>query len=168
MSGPKLGRGVVVGENVQFGQNAVIWNYVVIGGNARIADGTCVGSFCDIGKRVTIGKNCNIQAHVTISNECKIGDDVFIGPNSSLLNDKYPLSNVLTPPVVRDHAVIGGGVTVLPGVVVGERSVVGAGSVLTKDVPPGTVVAGVPARVVLSLREYESKRKNYASDKGRR
>ena len=164
---PRLGKGVIAGENVQFGENVVIWHYVVIGDNARIGDGTCVGSFCDIGKDVVIGRNCNIQAHVTISNGCKIGDNVFIAPNSSLLNDKYPRSDLLTPPVVEDHAVIGGGVTVLPDVVIGEKSVVGAGSVVTKDVPSRTVVAGVPARAVMGLQEYEAKQKDYSSDKSR-
>jgi len=160
---PRLGKGVIVEENVQFGENVVIWNYVVIGSNTRIGDGTCVGSFCDIGKDVVIGRNSNVQAHVTISNGCKIGDDVFIAPNSSLLNDKYPKSELLTPPVVRDHAVIGGGVTVLPNVVICEKSVVGAGSVVTKDVPPKTVVAGVPARAVMTLEEYAAKRKNISN-----
>jgi UDP-2-acetamido-3-amino-2,3-dideoxy-glucuronate N-acetyltransferase len=166
MSKLRLGKGVVAGENVQFGENVVIWNYVVVGDNARVGEGTCVGSFCDIGKDVVIGKNCNIQAHVTISNGCKIGNDVFIAPNSSLLNDKYPRSSLLTPPVVKDHAVIGGGVTVLPDVTIGEKSIVGAGSVVTRTVLPRTVVAGVPARFVMSLQEYEAKQKNYSSDKG--
>jgi acetyltransferase-like isoleucine patch superfamily enzyme len=93
---------------------------------------------------------------------------VFIAPNSSLLNDKYPRSSLLAPPIVEDHAVIGGGVTVLPDVIIGENSVVGAGSVVTKTVPRRTVVAGVPARFVMSRKEYEAKQKNRSSDKSRR
>jgi acetyltransferase-like isoleucine patch superfamily enzyme len=120
-----------------------------------------VGSFCDIGKNVTIGQNCNIQAHVTISNECALGNNVFIAPNSSLLNDKYPKSNFLTSPVVKDNVVVGGGVTVLPGVILGENSVVGGGSVVTKNVPSGRVFMGVPAKEVMTKQEYEAKREAF-------
>jgi UDP-2-acetamido-3-amino-2,3-dideoxy-glucuronate N-acetyltransferase len=161
MSKPRLGQGVIVGRNVHFGEKVTIWNYVVIGDNTRIDDGTLVGSFCDIGKEVMIGRNCNIQAHVTISNGCKIGDNVFIAPNTSLLNDRYPKSVLLTPPTIGDDAVIGGGVTILPGVLIGKKAVVAGGSVVTKDVLPSMVVKGVPAKVAMTLVEYEAKRKNY-------
>jgi len=158
---PKTGRGVVIGKNVQFGRSVTIWNYVVIGDNTQIGDETCVGSFCDIGKNVAIGKNCNIQAHVTISNGCRIGNKVFIAPNSSLLNDRYPVSSLLTPPVVRDNVVIGGGATILPGVTINEDSVVAAGSVVTKDVPKRVVVKGVPAEKVMTIEEYKAKRETF-------
>jgi acetyltransferase-like isoleucine patch superfamily enzyme len=151
----------MVGGNVHFGEKVVIWNYVVVGDNTRIGDGTLVGSFCDIGKEVIIGRNCNIQAHATISNGCKIGDNVFIAPNTSLLNDRYPKSVLLTPPIVEDDAVIGGGVTILPGVVIGRKAIVAGGSVVTKDVQSGMVVKGVPAKVAMTLEEYEAKRKKY-------
>jgi acetyltransferase-like isoleucine patch superfamily enzyme len=156
---PKTGKGVIIGANVQFGKDVVV--YVVIGDNTKIGDGTCVGSFCDIGKNVTIGKNCNIQAHVTISNECILGNNVFIAPNSSLLNDKYPKSNVLTFPIVKDNVIIGGGVTILPGVILGENSVIGGGSVVTKNVPPGKVMMGVPAKEIMTKEEYEAKREAF-------
>jgi UDP-2-acetamido-3-amino-2,3-dideoxy-glucuronate N-acetyltransferase len=158
MQNPKRGVGIVKGTNVEIGKNVAIWNYVVIGDNTKIGDATIIGSFVDIGKNVTLGKNCNIQAHVTISNGCIIGDNVFIAPNSSLLNDKYPKSSFLNPPIIKDNAAIGGGVTVLPNVTVGEKAVVGGGSVVAKDVPARTVVAGCPAEKVLSLEEYEAKR----------
>jgi acetyltransferase-like isoleucine patch superfamily enzyme len=163
MLNPKKGTGIVTGANVEIGENVAIWNYVVIGDNTKIGDGTLIGSFCDIGKNVVLGKNCNIQAHVTISNGCVLGDHVFIAPNSSLLNDKYPKSPFLTPPIVKDNAVIGGGVTVLPDVTIGEKAVIGGGSVVTKNVPPRTVVAGDPARVVMTLEEYEAKRDAFIS-----
>ena len=159
MPKPKTGNGVIIGKNVRFGKDLVIWNYVVIGDNTKIGDGTCIGSFCDIGKNVVIGQNCIIQAHVTVSNECKIGDNVFIGPNSSLLNDKFPHSRCLTPSIIKDDVVIGGCVTVLPNVTVNENSVIAAGSVVTKDVPPETVVKGVPAKPMMTKHEYETKRK---------
>jgi len=150
---------------VEFGKDVVVWNYVVIGDNTKIGDGTCIGSFVDIGKNVTIGKKCNIQAHVTISNECILGDNVFIAPNSSLLNDKYPKSNLLTAPIVKDNVVIGGGVTVLPSVVLGENSVIGGGSVVAASVPPGKVLMGVPAKEVMTKEEYEAKREAFLKAK---
>ena len=163
MLNPKRGVGIVKGADVEIGEGVAIWNYVVIGDKTRIGSGTSIGSFCDIGKEVLIGKNCNIQAHVTISNGCILGDNVFIAPNTSLLNDKYPKSAVLTPPVIKDGAAIGGGVTVLPDVTVGEKAVIGGGSVVTKDVPPKKVAFGVPAEVMTSLDEYETKRGKFIS-----
>jgi len=161
MSKPKIGTGLIIGKNVQFGKNVTIWNYVVIGDDTKIGDGARIGSFCDIGKKVIIGKNCIIQAHVTISSECKLGDNIFIGPNSSLLNDKFPHSKCLTPSIIRDNVVIGGCVTILPSITVGENSVIAAGSVVTKNIPPETVVKGIPAERMMTRREYEMKRKAF-------
>lgn len=158
---PKIGKGVVVGKNVHLGQDIIIWNYVVIGDSTKIGDGTHIGSFCDIGKNVVIGRNCKIQAHVTISNACELGDNVFIGPNSSLLNDKFPHSRCLTPTVIGNNVVIGGCVTLLPNVTVNENSVIAAGSVVTKDVPPETVVKGIPAKLMMSKKEYETRRQEF-------
>jgi UDP-2-acetamido-3-amino-2,3-dideoxy-glucuronate N-acetyltransferase len=163
MQNPKKGTGIVTGANVEIGKDVSIWNYVVIGDGTKIGDGTLIGSFVDLGKNVVLGKNCNIQAHVTISNGCILGDDVFIAPNSSLLNDKYPKSSFMTPPTVKDGAAIGGGVTILPGVTVGEKAVVGGGSVVTKDVAARTVVAGCPAKVVMTLKQFEAKREIFLS-----
>ena len=164
MQNPKKGTGIITGTNVEIGKDVSIWNYVVIGDGTKIGDGTMIGSFVDIGKSVVLGKNCNIQAHVTISNGCVLGDNVFIAPNSSLLNDKYPKSGLLTPPIIRDGAAIGGGVTILPNVTVGEKAVVGGGSVVAKDVPPKTVVAGTPAKKVMSLEAYETKREAFLKE----
>ena len=161
MPKPKIGTGLIIGENVQFGEKVTIWNYVVIGDDTRIGDGARIGSFCDIGKKVIIGKNCIIQAHVTISSECELGDNIFVGPNSSLLNDKFPHSKCLTPSIIRDNVVIGGCVTILPSITVGENSVIAAGSVVTKNIPPETVVKGIPAEPMMTRREYEMKRKAF-------
>ena len=167
MHNAKKGQGIITGVNVEIGANVSIWNYVVIGDNTKIGDGTLIGSFCDIGKNVTLGKNCNIQAHVTISNGCILGDDVFIAPNSSLLNDKYPKSTFMTPPIIKDGARIGGGVTILPDVAVGEKAIIGGGSVVTKNVPARTVWAGAPAKAVLTLQEYEAKREAFINSRKR-
>lgn len=165
MQPSKRGVGIIQGVNVKIGAGCAIWNYVVIGDNTTIGDNTVIGSFVDIGKDVIIGKNCNIQAHVTISNGCVLGDNVFIAPNTSLLNDKYPKSPFMTPPVIKDGAAIGGGVTILPNVTIGEKAVVGGGSVVTKDVPANTVVAGCPAKKVMTLQEFEKKRKEFLAEK---
>jgi acetyltransferase-like isoleucine patch superfamily enzyme len=167
MLNPKKGQGIITGANVEIGANVSIWNYVVIGDNTKIGDGTLIGSFCDIGKDVVLGKNCNIQAHVTISNGCRLGDNVFIAPNSSLLNDKYPKSQFMTPPIIKDNAVIGGGVTILPDVTIGESAVIGGGSVVTKNVPPRTVLAGDPAKIVMTLEDYEAKRKSFIKSRSK-
>ena len=164
---PKMGKGVITGENVRFGKDVTVWNYVVIGDNAKIGDGTVIGSLCDIGKNVTIGKDCSIQAHVTISNECRIGDRVFIAPNTSLLNDKYPKSGMLTPVFVKSRAIVGGGVTILPGVTIEEDSVIGGGSVVTRNVPTKTVVMGVPARPAMTLEAYDAKRRAFLKRRSR-
>ncbi len=161
MSEPQLGKGVIVGKNVQFGKDVIVWNYVVIGDNSKIGDGTRIGSFCDIGRDVIIGNNCIIQAHVTISNECRLAENVFVGPGTSLLNDKFPHSRCLTPSILEDNVVIGGCVTVLPNVTVHENSVVAAGSVVTKDVPSEILVKGVPAKKMMTIEEYEVKRKAF-------
>ena len=164
MQTPKKGTGIVEGKDVVIGKDVSIWNYVVIGDRTIIGDGTLIGSFVDLGKDVVLGRNCNIQAHVTISNGCILGNDVFIAPNSSLLNDKYPKSSHMTPPTIRDGARIGGGVTILPNVTVGEKAVVGGGSVVTKDVAPKTVVAGCPAKKVMTLEQFEAKQERFLAE----
>ena len=144
-------------------ESVTIYPPTYVHDTAEIGEGTKIGAFCDIGKNVKIGKNCNIQCHVTISNGCKIGNNVFIGPNTTLLNDKYPISKNISPVIVEDNAVIGGGVIILPNVKIGKGAVVGAGSVVTKDVPPDTVVSGNPARKIYGRKKYankKSKKKN--------
>lgn len=161
MQKSKTGKGVIIGKDVQFGSSITIWNYVVIGDNVKMGTGTHIGSFCDIGSDVVIGENCIIQAHVTISNACELGDNVFVGPNSSLLNDKFPHSRCLTPTVIRDNVIIGGCVTILPNVTVNKDSIIAAGSVVTKDVPPETVVKGIPAKLMMTRKEYETRRQEF-------
>lgn len=126
--------------------------------SVKIGEGTRIGKFCVISKDVKIGKAGDIQAHVKISIGCCIGDNVFLGPGVNLLNDKYPPSGYLTPVVIEDDVVVGGGSIVLPGVKLGRRCVIGAGSVVTKSVPEGEVWWGNPARFHYKREEYERKR----------
>lgn len=157
------GVGVVVGKNVRFGENVAIWNYTVIQDNCMFGDNVVVGSFCDIGKDVHVGKNSVIQAHCTISNQCKIGENVFIGPNTTLLNDRFPHSSKLRPVVICDKVVVGGGVIVLPDVIIKEGAVVAGAAVVTRDVEADTVVKtpGLPARPFMDRHEFDKKKLRY-------
>lgn len=139
-------------------ENVAIYQPSYIHDSAKIGKGTKIGAFVDIGKDVVIGENCNIQAHVTISNGVQIGDRVFIGPNTSILNDRYPVSKVLAPPIIYNDVVIGGFVVILPNISIGEKAVIGAGSVVTKNVPRGSVVYGNPAEYKMSREEYDNKK----------
>ena len=103
---------------------------------------------CTLEGRLGIGHGVKIMAHVYIPSSTVIGDMVFIGPSTTFLNDKYPMRRAA--PVqgarIEEHVCIGGNVTICPEVVVGRNSVIGAGSVVNKDVPPNTLAYGVPAR----------------------
>jgi len=120
-----------------------------ISGNVEVGENTVIGSHCDILGDVKIGKNVRIQSQVFIPSGTIIEDDVFIGPGVIILNDKYPPSKGKhwRPVTICSGASIGGGAIILPGVTIGENSVVGAGSIVTKDVPASCVVIGNPARI---------------------
>ena len=122
---------------------------VTIGGGTRIGQNTYIGM------NASIGMNCRIMQHVTICKDDVIRDGVFIGPNTTLLNDKYPPTQISQPPIIKDHAIIGGGCTITPGVIIGLHSVVGAGSTVTKDTPHGEVWCGNPATFHMSREEYD-------------
>ena len=135
-----------------------------------IGEGTTVWQFCVILPKAKIGSECNICSHCLIENDVTIGDrvtiksgvqvwdgitienDVFIGPNATFCNDKKPRSKCYPPEfskiLIKQGASIGANATILPGVVIGEKAMVGAGTVVTKDVPAGAIVYGSPARIV--------------------
>jgi acetyltransferase-like isoleucine patch superfamily enzyme len=113
-----------------------------------IGDRCVVHHKCTLEGRIRIGNGVKLMAHIYIPSTTVIGNMVFIGPGTTFLNDKYPMRR--PAPVdgarIEDHVCIGGGVTVCPGVTIGRNSVIGAGSLVNKDVPPDTLAYGVPAR----------------------
>ncbi len=145
--------------NVRLGTGARIFNFVNAYG-CEIGDGSKVGSFVEIQKGAKIGKNCKISSHTFICEGVEIGDEVFVGHNVSFINDKFPAATnpdgslqtdanwKCIPTQVARRVSIGTSATILCGLTIGEGAIIGAGSVVTKDVPPGATVAGVPARII--------------------
>ena len=149
-------------NNVKLGKDVKIFDFVNLYG-CSIDDGTKVGTFVEIQKNAFIGKNCKISSHTFICEGVNIEDNCFIGHNVTFINDKYPRSTnedgsmqsetdwSVVETFVKKGASVGSSSTVLCGITIGEGAIVGAGSVVTKDVPPRTVVAGCPARVLRKL-----------------
>lgn len=156
-------RGTVIYENVEVGNNVETGHNVLIRENTAIGDGARIGTSTIIDGNVKVGRGVNIQSMVYIPIGTVIEDDVFIGPNVVITNDKYPPSRRLQGVVIRRGAVIGANATLIAGIEVGEGAVVAAGSVVTRNVEPRTVVAGVPARPIYSVDEYLMKRRVYES-----
>jgi acetyltransferase-like isoleucine patch superfamily enzyme len=150
-----------IADDVRLGADVVIREFVNLYG-CVIGDRTRVGAFVEIQKGATIGANCKISSHTFICEGVSIEDDVFIGHNVSFINDRYPRATTegrlqteadwqVERIVVRRGASIGTGATILCGVAIGEHAIVGAGAVVTRDVPPGAIVAGNPARALREL-----------------
>jgi len=151
-----------IAPDVKLGSGVRIFDFVNMYG-CEIGDNTKIGTFVEIQKGAKIGKNCKISTHTFICEGVTIEDNVFIGHNVTFINDAYPRATgsagtlqteedwVCIPTLVKRGASIGSSATLLCGITVGENAVVGAGSVVTKDVPPDTVVAGNPARVLKKI-----------------
>jgi acetyltransferase-like isoleucine patch superfamily enzyme len=149
-------------NNVRLGKEVKIFDFVNLYG-CSIDDFSKVGAFVEIQKNATIGKNCKISSHTFICEGVHIEDNVFIGHNVTFINDKYPRATTengglqsesdwtVVETTIKKGASIGSSSTILCGLTVGENSIVGAGSVVTKDVAPNTVVAGNPARKLKDL-----------------
>ena len=148
-----------IADDVKIGKDVKIFSFVNLYG-CEIDDNSKVGTFVEIQKGAKIGKNCKISSHTFICEGVTIEDDCFIGHNVTFINDKYPRSVneggqlqteedwVCIPTLIKKGASIGSSATILCGVTIGENAIVGAGSVITKDVPANTTVAGNPARVL--------------------
>ncbi len=155
---------ISVADDVRLGKNVRLANFVNLYVCA-IGDNTKIGTFVEVQKNAFIGRNCKIQSHTFICEGVTIEDDVFIGHGVTFINDKYPRATngvgslqseadwSVVPTVVKKGASVGSGSTVLCNVTIGEKAIVGSGSVVTRDVPANTIVAGNPAKIIRKINE---------------
>lgn len=147
----RIRSGTIVYGDVTAGDHFQTGHHVLIRADTIIGDHVVVGTNSVIEGQVRIGSFVKIEANCFIPTHCILGNRVFLGPGVTILNDRYPLRQRETyrPEgcVIEDNATIGGGVVLLPGVRIGEGSFVAAGAVVTKSVPPGKLVIGVPGRI---------------------
>jgi len=148
-----------IAPDVKLGKGVKVFAFTNLYG-CEVGDGSKVGAFVEIQKGVKIGQRCKISSHSFLCEGVTLEDEVFIGHNVTFINDRFPRATnadgsaqseadwKCIGTVVKRGASIGSGATILCGVVIGERATVGAGSVVTKDVPDGAVVAGNPARLL--------------------
>ncbi len=156
-----------ISEDVQLGKDVRLAKFINLYGCA-IGDNTKIGAFVEVQKNAVIGRNCKISSHTFICEGVTIEDDVFIGHGVTFVNDTYPRATAadgklqteadwkVEPTLVKKGASIGSGATILANVTIGERAIVGAGSVVTRDVLPDTIVAGNPAKII---RKVETEKK---------
>ena len=153
-----------IAPDVKLGNNVRIYAFVNLYG-CEIGDDSRVGTFVEIQKGAHIGKRVKVSSHSFICEGVTIEDDVFIGHGVMFINDKYPRASTLdgqpqteanwivVPTLIKKGASIGSNATILCGVTIGEGAIIGAGCVVTKDVPPWTVVTGVPARILRTIEQ---------------
>jgi len=146
-----------ISDKAKIGENTKIWHFVYVGDDVEIGNNVKIGSLAHIDYDVKIGDNTLIEGLVYIPPLSRIGKNVFIGPSVALTNDPYPPSGKLSGVIIEDNAIIGSKAVIKAGVTIGKNSVVGMGAVVTKDVPPDTVVTGVPAKPKYSRNEYDKK-----------
>ena len=151
-----------IAPDVKLGTDVKLSRFINLYGCA-IGDGTKLGAFVEIQKNATIGRNCKISSHTFICEGVTVEDNVFVGHGVVFINDSYPRATTadggmqteadwkVETTVVKKGASIGSGATILSKVTIGENAIVGAGSVVTKDVPPNAIVAGNPARILRSV-----------------
>ena len=148
-----------IGADVKLGEKVLIHDFVNLFG-CTIGDETKIGAFVEIGRGVVVGKRCKISMHTSICEGITLEDEVFLGPNVTFINDRYPSATTASGEIksrkdwncettlVKRRASIGASSTILCGITIGEGALIGAGSVVTRDVPDGVIVAGNPARVI--------------------
>jgi UDP-2-acetamido-3-amino-2,3-dideoxy-glucuronate N-acetyltransferase len=146
-------------DGVDFGEDVVVQAFANLYG-CRIGDGSRIGPFVEIQKGVVVGARCKISSHSFVCEGVELGEGVFVGHGVMFTNDRYPGAVTadgalqgdgdwtLERTIVRRRASIGSGAVVLCGLTIGEDAIVGAGAVVTHDVPDGAIVAGIPARVM--------------------
>src|SRR5512137_1715302 len=153
-----------ISPDVKLGKDVKIFAFVNMYG-CSIGDNSKVGTFVEIQKGASVGRNCKISSHTFICEGVTIEDDVFIGHNVAFINDSYPRATTqegslqteadwkVEPTLVKKGASIGSGCTILANVTIGEHAIVGAGSVVTKDVPSHSIVAGNPAKFLRGIEK---------------
>ena len=153
-----------IAPDVKLGENVKIHKFVNLYG-CEVGDYTKIGCFVEIQKNAKIGKNCKISSHTFICEGVTIEDNVFVGHNVTFINDTYPRATnsggklqteqdwQVETILVRKGASIGSGSTIMANVTIGEKAIVGAGSVVTKDVPSNHIVAGNPAQILRTIEE---------------
>ena len=149
-----------VAANVTLGEGVMIFHPTLVNlYGCRIGDDTKIGTFVEIQKNAVIGRRCKISSHTFVCEGVTIEDDVFVGHGVMFINDRRPRATAdgrlqteadwtVVPTQVRRGASIGSGATIMCGITIGEDALIGAGAVVTRDVPPGATVVGVPARVL--------------------
>jgi len=157
-----------IAPDVKLGKNVKIFKFVNLYG-CEVDDNTKIGCFVEIQKKAKIGKNCKISSHTFICEGVTIEDDVFVGHNVTFINDKYPRATngggqlqteedwTVQPIMVEKGASIGSGSTILSNVRIGVNAIIGAGSVVTHDVPPNSIVAGNPAKILRKIEINEKR-----------
>jgi acetyltransferase-like isoleucine patch superfamily enzyme len=151
-----------IAPDVKLGKDVKISRFVNLYG-CTVGDETKIGAFVEIQKNSSVGRRCKVSSHTFVCEGVTIEDNVFIGHNVAFINDSFPRATTpegdlksekdwhVEKTLVKRGASIGSGSTILSKIVIGENSIVGAGSVVTKDVPPNTIVAGNPAKILRSI-----------------
>lgn len=155
---------VCIAPDVKLGRDVKLSKFINLYG-CEVGDETKIGAFVEIQKNATVGKRCKISSHTFICEGVTIEDNVFIGHSVTFINDSYPRATTsdgdlqteadwkVERTLIKRGASIGSGTTLLSNVVIGENAIVGAGSVVTKDVPPNSIVAGNPAKVLRNVNQ---------------
>jgi acetyltransferase-like isoleucine patch superfamily enzyme len=157
-----------IADDVRLGANVKLAKFINLYG-CTIGDHTKIGTFVEVQKNASIGRHCKIQSHTFICEGVTIEDEVFIGHGVTFVNDKYPRATngngglqteqdwTVEPTIVKKGASIGSGATILCNVTIGEEAIVGSGSVVTRSVPPRTIVAGNPARIIRRISHEQAR-----------
>ncbi len=143
----------VVDEGAEIGDGTKIWHFTHVMGGAKIGKNCVIGQNCFIGRRAVIGNGVKIQNNVSVYDLVTLEDNVFVGPSAVFTNDinpraPYPKHGNWVPTLVKEGATIGANATIVCGITIGRWAFVGAGAVVTKDVPDYAIVVGVPAKII--------------------